>query len=84
MSLIMLDSVIRVNKKYYRQTLLEECKYAIKKNKLENPINHDLTLRSSDNSDHESDDSYNESDDSNNVNESVNESVNETVNESDK
>ena len=30
-SLIMLDSVIRVNKKYYPQTLLEECKYAIKK-----------------------------------------------------
>ena len=25
--LIMLDSVIRVNKKYYPQTLLEECKY---------------------------------------------------------
>ena len=27
----MLDSVIRVNKKYYPQTLLEECKYEIKK-----------------------------------------------------
>ena len=27
--LIMLDSVIRVNKKYYPQTLLEECKYVI-------------------------------------------------------
>ena len=40
-SLIMLDSVIRVNKKYYPQTLLEECKYAIKKNKMENLINHD-------------------------------------------
>ena len=26
LSLIMLDSVIRVNKKYYPQTLLEECK----------------------------------------------------------
>ena len=33
--LIMLDSVIRVNKKYYPQTLLEECKYVIKKNKME-------------------------------------------------
>ena len=31
LSLIMLDSVIRVNKKYYLQTLLEECKYEIKK-----------------------------------------------------
>ena len=35
-SLIMLDSVIRVNKKYYPQTLLEECKYVIRKNKMEN------------------------------------------------
>ena len=40
----MLDSVIRVNKKYYPQTLLEECKYLIRKNKMENLINHDLTL----------------------------------------
>ena len=31
-SLTMLNSVIRVNKKYYPQTLLEECKYAIRKN----------------------------------------------------
>ena len=67
-SLIMLDSVIRVNKKYYPQTLLEECIYTIKKiNKMENFINHDLTLSSSDDSDNESDDSDNESD-----NESVN------------
>ena len=28
---IRLDSVIRVNKKYYPETLLEECKYEIKK-----------------------------------------------------
>ena len=33
-SLLMLDSVIRVNKKYYPQTFLEECKYAIKKDKM--------------------------------------------------
>ena len=31
LSLIMLDSVIRVNKKYYPQTLLEECKYVIER-----------------------------------------------------
>ena len=31
LSLIMLDSVIRVNKKYYPQTLLEECKYVIRR-----------------------------------------------------
>ena len=28
-SLIMLDPVIRTNKKYYPQTLLEECKYEL-------------------------------------------------------
>ena len=28
---LMLDSVITVNKKYYPQTLLEECKYVIRK-----------------------------------------------------
>ena len=72
-SLIMLDSVIRVNKKYYPQTLLEECKYVIRKNKMENLINHDLTLSSSYESDNESDEGDNESD-----NESVNESVNES------
>ena len=27
LSIIMLDSVIRANKKYYPQTFLEECKY---------------------------------------------------------
>ena len=39
--LIMLDSAIRVNTKYYPQTLLEECKYVIRKNKMENLINED-------------------------------------------
>ena len=48
LSLIMLDSVIRVNKKYYPQTLLEECKYVIRKNEMENLINDDLYLSSSD------------------------------------
>ena len=55
LSLIMLDSVIRVNKKYYPQTLLEECKYVIRKNKIENLINYDLDLNSSDESDNQSD-----------------------------
>ena len=36
LSLITLDSVIKVNKKYYPQTLLEECKYKIKTNKRNN------------------------------------------------
>ena len=33
LSLTMIDSVIRVNKRYYSQALLGECKYEIKKNK---------------------------------------------------
>ena len=60
LSLIMLDSVIRVNKKHYPQILLKECKYKIKENKMENLINDNLDLSSSDNefdngSDNESD-----------------------------
>ena len=39
LSLIMLDSVIKVNKKYYPQIFSEECKYVIRKNKMENLIN---------------------------------------------
>ena len=67
LSLTMLDSVVRVNKKYYRQTLLEKCKYKIEKNKMENLINDNLESRSSDELDNESDnesdnDSHNESD----------------------
>ena len=31
LSLIMLDSVIRANKRYHTETLFEECKYEIKK-----------------------------------------------------
>ena len=53
LSLIMLDSVIKVNKKYYLQILLEECKYEIKKNKMVNFIDEDLNLSSSDESDNE-------------------------------
>ena len=55
----MLDSVVKVKKKYYPQTVLEECKYEIKKKtKMENLINDELELNSSDNateSDNESD-----------------------------
>ena len=35
----MIDSVIKANKKYYPQTLLEECKYIQEKIKIENYIN---------------------------------------------
>ena len=70
LSLIMLDSVIRVNKRYYPQTLLEECKYVIRRNKMENLINNGLNLSSSDESDNDND----------NDNESDNESVDESDN----
>ena len=60
----MLDSVITANKKYYPQTLLEECKYEIEKNKMENLVNDDLDPSSSDESDKESDNEFdNETDD---------------------
>ena len=45
--MITLDSDIRVSKKYYLQILLEECKYEIKKTKMENLNNGDLDLSSS-------------------------------------
>ena len=43
----MLHSVIRVCKKYHPQILLEECKYIIKKTRMENLIDDDLDLSSS-------------------------------------
>ena len=66
----MLDSVIRANKNFYPQTLLEECKYVIRKNKMENLINTNLNLSSSDESDNDND----------NDNESNNEFDNESNN----
>ena len=48
--MIMLNSAIAANKKYYPKTLLEECKYITKNNdKIENLINDNLDLLSSDN-----------------------------------
>ena len=54
----MLDSVIKANKKYYPQTLLEECKYEIKGNK--NISNDDLDPSSSDESENEFDNDFND------------------------
>ena len=68
LSLIMLNSVISVNNKYYPQTLLEECKYVIRKNKMENFINDELDLSSSDESDNESDNETDNESDSENGN----------------
>ena len=45
LSIIMLDSVIKANKKYYPQTLLEECKYAQEKIKIDNRIDDGLEKR---------------------------------------
>ena len=42
LSIIIIDSVIKANKKYYPQTLLEECKYTQERIKIENYINEDL------------------------------------------
>ena len=42
LSIITIDSVIKANKKYYPQTLLEECKYIEEKIKTENYIDEDL------------------------------------------
>ena len=48
LSIIMLDSVIKANKKYYPQTLLEECKYVQEKIKIKNLIDDNLEKRESD------------------------------------
>ena len=48
MSQEMLDSVIKANKKYYPQILLEECKYVQEKVKIENHIDDDLEKSESD------------------------------------
>ena len=55
LSIIILDSVIKANKKYYPQTFLEECKYAQEKTKIENDINDDLNSDSDSNEETESD-----------------------------
>ena len=46
--MIMLDSVVRIKKRYYPQALLEECKYEIKKTKMENLADDKLEVSSSD------------------------------------
>ena len=51
LSLIMLDSIFKVGKKYYPQVFLEECKYVKRKNKMVNYINDDIDITSSDEND---------------------------------
>ena len=54
LSIIMLGSVIKARRKYYPQTLLEECKYEQEKTKMENLIDDDLEKSESDESDSDS------------------------------
>ena len=49
LSIIMIDSVIKANKKYYPQILLEECKYVQEKMKTETYIDKDLENSDSNN-----------------------------------
>ena len=55
LSIIILDSVIKANKKYYPQIFLEECKYLQEKIKIGNYIEDDLKLGSGSNEETESD-----------------------------
>ena len=48
LSIIMLDPVIKANKKYYPQTLLEECKYIQEKIKTEKHTDDDFEKSESD------------------------------------
>ena len=48
LSIIMLGSVSKTKKKYYPQTLLEECKYEQERIKIENFINDELEKSESD------------------------------------
>ena len=47
----MLDSAVKVGKKYYPQVFLEECKYIKRKNKRFNYIDDELEMTSSDDDD---------------------------------
>ena len=68
----MLHSFIRANKKYHPQKLLEECKYEIKNNKLENLIDGDFDSSSSDEADSQRDSEPGNESDNNEYNESKN------------
>ena len=41
---ILLDSILNVEKKYHPQIFLKDCKYALKKKKIMNTINEELKL----------------------------------------
>ena len=62
LSIIMLDSVIKADKKYYPETLLEECKSEQKRIKIENPIDDELEKSESDNDSNDETKSNNDND----------------------
>ena len=68
--IIMLDSVVKVKKKCYPQTLFEECKWEIKKIKMENLIDDELEESLSDNEADNSSSDEKESDDEKDTDES--------------
>ena len=49
LTLVILDSVVKVKKKYYPKTVLAESKHEIKKTKMENLINDEIEWSSCDN-----------------------------------
>ena len=65
LSIIMIDSVIKANKKYYPQTLLEECKYIQEKIKIENYIDEYIENSESDSDFNNETESDNDNDDNN-------------------
>ena len=62
LSIIMLDSVIKAGKKYYPETLLEECKYEQKRIKIENLTDDELEKSESDNDSNDETKSNNDND----------------------
>ena len=66
LSIIMLDSVIKANKKHYPQTLLDEGKHEPKKITKENLLDDDLKKSSSDESHNDSNDEIESNDETDN------------------
>ena len=62
LSIIMLDSVIKENKKYYPQTFSEECKYLQENIKFENYIDDNLDSGSDDDETKSDNDNNNDND----------------------
>ena len=56
---ITIDSVMKMDKKYFLQVYLEECKYKVKKIQMPIFINTELKSDSSDSSDSETEQEYN-------------------------